>query len=605
MGSRKTPVNRTRSRTPDAATICDRSSWAAPIILLITFLVYCPALWFDFVYDDMLDIVNEPALKSWDSVPRYFVPQLAKMFGPGGWHAERFYRPVFMLWLRLNDALFGLQPGYWHLAAIAAHLLMTLIMYLLARRLLRDWIPAALAALFFGLHPVHVQVVSWVSVVSESLLGAALLASLLCYATRENSRWRYAGSLILFGMALLVKETAVVFPLVIFAYASLFPRKEQTGLKRVGQAARESLPFLGLSAAYLGIRWAALKTVVVSIQQLSYSATLLTIPSLLLFYVKLMVWPLRLSPLYSTPIVTQAGAWNFILPLLLLLLMAAALVWLLWRLNATASDAKGEVAQLRWKVAVFSFAWTVFLLPALNLPALPVEQLAQDRYVYLPSVSFAILLALALQTVGSSRQRFLGMPAATAIPALLLAMLMAAGTISESRIWASNLTLFTRAVQVAPQSKVARNDLAAAFLDSQRPDEAIPVLKKLLEEEPSDSVVRHNLIKALMTNGDLQQAEELLIDSCRVEPSAVHFYQLGVVRVNLHRPDSAEEPLRKAIELAPSTAGYHFAHGVALQQLGNLQGAASEYRRELEVNPVDEKARQALTQLSPESSAVR
>ena len=382
------------------------------------------------------------------------------MFGPGGWHGARFIA-LYLLWLRLNDALFGMQAGYWHLAAVAAHLLMTLMVYLLVRQLLHDWVPAALTALFFGLHPVHVQVVSWVSVVSESLLGAALLASLLCYITREKSRLRYAGSLIFYAMALLVKETAIVFPVVIFAQAWLFPPEEHGGRWGAREAMRQVLPFAGLSAVYLGVRWAVLKTLVVSTSHLSAATTLFTLPSLLLFYVKLMVWPVGLSPLYSTPLVKQAGAENFAIPVFILLLIGGALAGLLWWVKRAATQTAGD--QLRWRGAVFSLVFAVFLLPALNLPALPLEQMVQDRYLYLPSLGFAILLAAGLQSAGQSRSRFLGMPAATAVPALLLGALMAMGSISESRIWASNLTLFTRAAQKAPDSKIARNDLAAAL----------------------------------------------------------------------------------------------------------------------------------------------
>jgi Flp pilus assembly protein TadD len=124
-------------------------------------------------------------------------------------------------------------------------------------------------------------------------------------------------------------------------------------------------------------------------------------------------------------------------------------------------------------------------------------------------------------------------------------------------------------------------------------------LEKLLEEEPSDPVVRNNLASALLTKGNLPRAEQLLTDSCRLRPSGPQLYALGVVRLNLHRAESAEEALRQAIQLAPDAAGYHFAHGSALQHLGNRQEAISEYRRELEVDPANEQARQALAQLAP------
>jgi protein O-mannosyl-transferase len=250
----------------------------------------------------------------------------------------------------------------------------------------------------------------------------------------------------------------------------------------------------------------------------------------------------------------------------------------------------------RWRLACFACAWFVFLLPALNLPALPEEQFVQDRYLYLPSVGFAILLALAVERLGRSERRMLGMPAATALIALVLGAAMASLTVEESQIWASQMSLFTRAARKAPQSKIAQANYATALLDSNRPDEALPLLQKLAQQYPEDPVVRHNLVNALVRTGDLASAEPLLAASCRTNPAAADLYQLGLLRLYLKRPASALEPLRQAVELDPNAAGYHLVYGIAQQNLGNREAAAAEYRRELELNPANEQARKLLEQ---------
>ena len=99
-----------------------------------------------------------------------------------GWFAlpPSFYRPVFLLWMRLNFILAELSPWGWHLLSIAKHLLVGIVLGLLVYRLLRDRLAALGAAALFMLHPSHTESVSWVTV-PDPLLTLGLLLSLLFY----------------------------------------------------------------------------------------------------------------------------------------------------------------------------------------------------------------------------------------------------------------------------------------------------------------------------------------------------------------------------------------------------------------------------------------
>jgi len=238
----------------------------------------------------------------------------------------------------------------------------------------------------------------------------------------------------------------------------------------------------------------------------------------------------------------------------------------------------------------------LFLLPALYLPALQGEQFVQDRYLYLPSVGFAILLALGVRRLGLSRSHPPRRRTATVIAAVSLAA-MALGTISQSRIWANNLALFTRAVQRAPQSRMAQHDLAAALVDSGRYDEAIGLLQALLGQEPNDAVDNNNLGQAYLKKGDREHAEVFLAKSCELRPSPGQFYQLGAVRFNLDRPEAAERAFRQAIAMDPRALGYHYALGLALEKRGDFRHAADEFKRELELNPADNRAQHEIARL--------
>src|SRR5574340_712765 len=220
--SYRCPRMPTADRPPETGTTL---SALLPLLLLAaTFIVYVGTLQFEFVYDDMGQIVNNPVVHSWRYLPWYFHSNVwMQQYAVGN-----YYRPLFLFWLLLNYTLFGLQPLFWHLTTVLAHLAVTWMVYLLVRRLTSDQATAAIAALLFGLHPIHLEAVAWISGVTEPLLAMLLVPAFLCYLNyRERGRARrwLLLSLLLFALALLTKETAVVLPALLFAYAWIYVRE--------------------------------------------------------------------------------------------------------------------------------------------------------------------------------------------------------------------------------------------------------------------------------------------------------------------------------------------------------------------------------------------
>ena len=142
--------------------------WSVPLaVAAVSFLTYTASLRFGFVYDDRVQILNNPWLESWRFVPRYFTENAAAFTGhPGG----AFWRPLFLLWFFVNRAIFGLQPWGWHLTTVALHSLAAVLVYVLAQRLLRDSFLAGFAAMLFGVYPGTVETAAWVAGCTDSLL---------------------------------------------------------------------------------------------------------------------------------------------------------------------------------------------------------------------------------------------------------------------------------------------------------------------------------------------------------------------------------------------------------------------------------------------------
>src|SRR3954469_8290453 len=120
------------------------------LFLLLTCgaLLYARSLPYNFVYDDAIQIVKNPRITEWSYLPSYFTEQLW-----AGIQSASYYRPLLLVWMRLNHFLFGLNPVGWHASSVLLHLGATACACALARRILQDVNGALVAAAIFMLHP--------------------------------------------------------------------------------------------------------------------------------------------------------------------------------------------------------------------------------------------------------------------------------------------------------------------------------------------------------------------------------------------------------------------------------------------------------------------
>ena len=150
----------------------------AAALVAIVFALYLPALDFQFVLDDH-HFLGDPRLQSSGHLWEYFTSYVWAQVSGG---PLSFYRPLFVLWLRMNFILSGTSPWGWHLLSIVKHVSVAILLGLLVWKLLRDRVAALIAGTLFALHPAQTESVAWVTV-PDPLMSAAVLGSLLLYLT--------------------------------------------------------------------------------------------------------------------------------------------------------------------------------------------------------------------------------------------------------------------------------------------------------------------------------------------------------------------------------------------------------------------------------------
>lgn len=562
----------------------------------LTFIAYCGTLAFDFAYDDRAQVLGNPWIRAWHYVPRYFTTNVWGFHNPNV--LGNYYRPLFFVWLRANYVLFALRPWGWHLTSVFAHLGVTWLVYRLAVRITQDRLTAALAATIFGVHPVHIEAVAWVSGVTDPSMALALIPSFLCYLRARGrgprARIWLAASLALYALALLAKETAIVLPLLVFVYEWIYQPAGGGGLRhgrraRFASALGSSLPYLALIPLYLAARASALKGLGHTITPLPSTTMVFTWPSLLWFYLRLLVWPFGLSPCYDTPYVGHPDFFNCLLPATAV--ASVAFLVRVWARRTTAGQGP-ESSAARSRAFALTVAWLLVpILPLLNLSVFPPGDMVHDRYLYLPSVGFALLAGLALRDMRGGQLRLFGQPVPRMATGLALAIVFVAGTMRQSLMWADDLLLYSRGVSVAPRNRIVKMNLAIVACERGLYDPGIAIYKQLIHQYPDFWLPYYNLGYVYYTLGDFGEADRYLRGAVQLNLlSPSPFLYLGLTRMKMGHLEEAEPLLRHALQSAPDGSPvYHFALGIVLKAEGDLPGALQEFRAELAVNP-DEKA---------------
>jgi tetratricopeptide (TPR) repeat protein len=567
-----------------------------------TFLSYSATLALGFVFDDHVLIVTNDSIRSWRYFSSYFASHIWSFRYP---HLlANYYRPLFLTWLRLNDALFGLHPAGWHLTSVLAHVAATYLVYRLGLRLMRDGWVAGAAGVLFGLHPVHAEAVAEISSIQEPLSTFFILGAMLTFCRSREPGCMVRGitaSLAFTAAALLSKETGMVLPILVSGFAWIYgttsgkkvaPVEGRVPLlERLRFALGASIPYWIVILLYVLVRIRTLKGFAHVITPLSLSREFLTIPSVLLFYLRLLVWPAGLSCYYDTPYVAAPSWHDFVLPAMLVAAVAIALAVWYWRTSRLAPEEA--------KTIEFACFWMLLtLLPVLNFRFFPEGEIAHDRYVYLPSVGFALLVAIALRQAMALAARSFNRPIVALLAGAAFCAAMGYATARQSLFWSDDLTLNYRAHEIAPHNVSATTSLAAALAQRGMDGQAMALYQQALAIQPQFWRANVNLAYLYYAHGDYPEAARFFTRACAADPTdGDQFLYLGMALLRMGRINEAEKAVRAALLARPQGKNYHLGLGMVLRQEGRLAEVRQEIEAELAEDGQNPQARSLLDEV--------
>jgi tetratricopeptide (TPR) repeat protein len=624
---------------------------------LTTAVLYSGTIFFQFVWDDGPQIVNNPLIRSWHTLSRVFVSDL--------WYhtASRqvYYRPLFVAWSILNYALVGLRPWGWHLGSILLHVGATLAVFWLCRRLRLEYWTAALAALIFALHPIHIESVAWISAASDSMVTMFFALAFGSFLTARDSSvtrnmgWRLA-SVFLLICALLTKEMAVSFSALVGIYVWLSSsRGEKPLYARIRESVVAMAPYACATLGYVMLRKLALAHSTLQLDaKHGMGDMLLTLPYVLALYLRQLLLPIGLTGLYYTPYVASQIVSHFVLPVLIL----SATAGLIYFWAAKTKD---------WTIA-FAGCWLlVGLSPSLYIRVFGNGDFVRDRYIYLGSIGFAILAAKAIRLLPSVRLWSAEAMQGAAVAVVCIAYIGV--SLPQQAYWYSDLLVYARGHELYPDNPYASIGLGREYSQRGAHDRAIALVEDAVAKESTDAQLTFALAEVYIVAGRKEQGRKALESALRMTPAYSKsetgganvaalwaqlgdtdralticssvlsrdpnlysaLYNCGNIQLMAGHYGPAEQLLRRAVESAPQLAAprhflgrslllqgknaegqvylsqaaaldptvydYHYWLGQSLQQSGNTTGARSEYLEALRLNQDSSEAKLRLAAL--------
>ncbi len=552
-------------------------------LALVTGLTFLPSLRNGFVWDDLSNLVNNPAYRGigWAQL-RWMATSV---------HMGH-YIPLTRLTFALDYTVWGMDPVGYHLTNVLLHAVNAALFYLVALRLL-TWatalsgapgrLGALVAALFFALHPLRAESVAWVTERRDVLAGGWFLVTVLtylraCETTGARRRWSLAASVVAHFLALASKSIVMTVPVVLFLL-DVYPLRRLPGgppawwRRSVRGVWVEKLPYalLSLGAAIVA---SYAQLIVKSLGTYPWSARVAIASYGLAFYLVKTVLPLRLSPLYEVPVPLDPLELRFLGSLLGVIGITVTLVLL----------------RRRWPAGLAAWIYYVVMLaPVTGLVVRAGFQLAADRYSYLGCLGWAVLIGAGVGAIARGRERGVVRPSLARLFGWAVAgglVGLAALTWRQVEVWHDEERLWSHAVAVTPRCALCHNNLGAALAQRGAPASALPHFEQAVAVRPDRIEVRDSLGLVLAELGRFPEAIVRYQEVLAQRPTAIETrMHLAAALLQSWRAGEAIEQLERVLAQNPEAGSARLGLIRAYLALGRVERARAEYDILRRLNP--------------------
>ena len=563
-------------------------NWHIPLILIVTFIIYIPALNAGFVNWDDTDYVGENnyLIRDLSNLPELFN---LKNTVQGNYH------PLTMTSLAINFAMSKDAGWSYHLFNIIFHLINCFLVYRLALLLTRNnSLVAFVTSLLFGIHPLHVESVAWVSERKDVLYALFFIAGHISFTKYidSNSKKQYWLTLLFVILSLLSKPAAVIFPISLFCIDVLRNRKFSFTL------ITEKIPFI-IPAIILGlITMNAQKTVGATGEEYFGLGKniLFGFYGIFMYFFK-MVLPFKLSAFYPFPPLNESlSPVYYIAPLFSVLLIV--ITYLTWK---------------KYRFVAFGIGfYIVNLLLVLQVFSVGSAVIA-ERYTYVPYIGIFFIAGCLLDRYAKGNM--------TKVYAILIPVGLFFSIISfmQARTWKDGATLwdnviknqpssraysaratllrvekkyaeainyYTKAIQLNAIDHESYNNRANIYMDMNKFDSALPDYRRALAIKPNYYVAFDNLGALYARKNMYDSALYYFTRVLEQKPDyKVTYSNRALTYMGLRRYDEAIKDWQTALVYEPGAPDIINTIGLCYRMLGKNQDALKYIDQAIQISP--------------------
>ena len=541
-------------------------------LIILTLAVYWQVQTHDFVnFDDDLYVTKNAHVKNgitYDSIIWAFTTP-----STGNWH------PLTWLSHMLDVQFFGMNPRGHHLVNLLFHIVNTLLLFSIFKKMTGDILRSGFIAALFALHPMHVESVAWIAErkdVLSTFFWMLTVWSYLHYVKKQNLS-RYFILILFFALGLMAKPMLVTLPFVLLLL-DYWPQgrlrlrrsdrhKKAKPASSTTRLLLEKAPLLILSAASSIVTFAVQEQGrnVASFEAVPFLTRAANATVAYIDYIEKMFWPSNLAVLYPYP--SSVSIWKTAFSCAILISISLMVL---------------RYGKQRPYLMIGWLWYLGTLVPVIGLVQIGNQYMA-DRYSYIPYIGLFIMVAWGVpELLKQWRYKKIGIAVTTTI---MFAILMTT-TFLQVKHWKNSITLFSHTLSVTTNNFLPHNNLGTALAEQGRIDEAIHHWLEAIHIKSDYETPYNNLGLAYEKQGRLEEAVQNYLKALCINPDyeLAHF-NLGNVYFKQRRFDEAIQQYREAIRINPEYVNAYYGLANALYEMGRADEAINQLTKAVKIEP--------------------